>query len=61
MSAWKNGSVVKRLYAVLGLVGLVVIGQMALSFVQEWRSNATLNEIVNTEYKRMREVSAWEI
>ena len=61
MNAWKNGSVVKRLYAVLGLVGLVVIGQMALSFVQEWRSNATLNEIANTEYKRMREVAAWEL
>ncbi|HEY9094747.1 MAG TPA: HAMP domain-containing protein, partial [Hydrogenophaga sp.] len=61
MKAWKNGSVVKRLYALLGLVGLIVVGQMVLGYVQEWRSNETLNEIVNTEYKRMREVSAWEL
>jgi methyl-accepting chemotaxis protein len=61
MNAWKNGSVVKRLYAVLGLIGLIVVGQMALGYVQQWRSNATLNDIVNTEYKRMREVAAWEL
>ena len=61
MNAWKNGSVVKRLYAVLTLIGLVVAGQMVLGYVQQWRSHQTLDTIVNTEYQRMRAVSEWEL
>lgn len=45
MKTWNEWSVVKRLYGVFAMVGLVISGQMVLSYTAQLRSQQTLESV----------------
>ncbi|OOG82662.1 hypothetical protein B0E41_14800 [Hydrogenophaga sp. A37] len=60
MKTWNEWSVVKRLYGVFAMVGLVIAGQMILSYTAQSRSQQTLESVRDVEFQRMRQVSEWQ-
>jgi methyl-accepting chemotaxis protein len=60
MKTWNEWSVIKRLYGVFAMVGLVIAGQMVLSYMGQSRSQQTLESVLDVEYQHMRQVSEWQ-